>query len=353
MITKLSLSSLLYVFASIPGVSSTDEDAFRDPQCDPKAFRQLIASPGINIVSTNATPRINYNTTNPIPNIPSVKGLDFCQVQVAYTAAGRTHEVRLEVWLPLTEKAWNGRYQATGGAGFRVGMGDLYMGQAIHDGYATSSTDGGNTSPSVFDISWALKADKTIDWELLHTAFTGSIVDQIILSRAIIADYYGESPHHSYWNGCSQGGRQGYMLAQQYPHLVDGILANAPAIGLTDIVMGDFWPQIVMKEAGVWMTDCQFNFFRQKAMEACDMLDGVSDGVISDPEICDFDPLHVVGRTYYCDGEEAEVTMAMANIVRRIGEGPRTPTGGPIGNGFRPSISMVGNCETSISTNKY
>ncbi|PVH98211.1 tannase and feruloyl esterase [Periconia macrospinosa] len=322
------------------------------PPCEAKTFQDIDIGTGVTILSTEATARRNYNTTSPVPFVPSFKGLDFCQIKISYNPAGSTHEVGLEVWLPLTRAAWSGRYQATGGAAFRSGVGDLFFGQAVHDGYAVSSTDGGNRNEDFFDISWGLKDDKTIDWERLQIAYTTSIVDQILITKNIVANYYGETPRYSYWNGCSQAGRQGYMLAQQYPYLLDGILANAPAIGFTDLAMGDFWPQLVMKEAGLWMSSCQFDFFRQKAMEACDMSDGVSDGVISDPDICDFDPLHVVGKTYYCDGEEAEVTTTMANIVRKIEQGPTTPMKTPIWHGFSPSTSMETVGATKLTADK-
>lgn len=348
MTVRLILPSLVCILSAVSGVLSKDETSAQiskpDPLCDAKTFQNLNTSQGVTIVSTSATPKTNYNTTSPVPFIPSFQSLDFCQVEIVYTPADSTGstEVRVDLWLPLSRDAWNGRYQGTGGAAFRTGVGDLWFGPAIKDGYAVSSTDGGNRNENFFDLSWGLKADgKTIDWERLHTAFTSSVVEQIIISKSAVEKYYDEKPHHSYWNGCSQGGRQGYMLAQEYPDLLDGILANAPAIDATDLAMGTFWPQLVMKEAGTWMSSCQFDFFRQKAMEACDMLDGVSDGVISDPDVCDFDPLHVVGKTYYCNGEEAEVTMAMANIVSRIAEGPRTPFKGPLWHGFSPSTSMV------------
>ncbi|CAI6331693.1 unnamed protein product [Periconia digitata] len=338
-----SLTFILHLFAFISGVHG--KVSLKTPEeqialCKPQTFKHLDTSLGVNVLSTEATPQTNYNTTSPASFINAFEGLDFCRVEIVYNPPNSAHEVRVEIWLPLTAHAWSGRYQATGGASFKTGLGSLYFGQAIHDGYVVSSTDGGNRGKDFFDLSWALKADKTIDWDLLHIAFTSSVAEQIIISRSVVAKYYGESPRYSYWQGCGQAGRQGYMLAQQYPHLLDGILANAPEIHFTDLTMGEFWPQLVMKEEGIWMSECQFNFFRHKALEACDMLDGVSDGIIYDPSICDFDPLHVVGKTYYCDGEESEVTMAMANIVRRIEEGPRTSMNTPIWYGFRPTISM-------------
>ena len=54
--------------------------------------------------------------------------------------------------------------------------------------------------------------------------------DMTVLGKTVTKSYYGIPPKYSYWNGCSTGGRQGLMMAQQYPEQYDGILAACPAI---------------------------------------------------------------------------------------------------------------------------
>ncbi|KAF2250375.1 tannase and feruloyl esterase, partial [Trematosphaeria pertusa] len=307
------------------------------PVCDASTFSHPKLGSGVEVLSIAATPQVNYSTPKGHHGLPSISDLSFCRVKVHLAHAGSNDKTLVEIWLPLTHNDWNGRFQATGGGGFATGMFDSMLGPALKHGYAASSTDGGHDAGKYYDdLSWALNPDRTVNWGLLHIFATRSLAEMVIVGKSITEQFYGEKPRYSYWNGCSQGGRQGYAMAQKYPHLLDGILANAPAINLVHVAMGDYWPQIAMKEANTLMSTCELDLFRQKAMEECDMLDGVSDGIISDPDVCDFDPLHVIGKSFYCDGKEAEVTAEMADIVRKIESGPRTPFKAPIWHGLAP-----------------
>lgn len=78
-----------------------------------------------------------------------------------------------------------------------------------------------------------------------------SLNDAATLGKAVTEKYYGKAPSYSYWNGCSTGGRQGHMMAQRYPDQYDGILAAAPAIYWSQLMLQLFWPQVVMNENGM------------------------------------------------------------------------------------------------------
>lgn len=302
-----------------------------------------MARSDVEIVSVTATPQHDFTSIKGGPLQPALSGLSFCQVKTNISHQGTNDKVLIEAWLPLTHDEWNGRFQATGGAGFETGMFGGHLGQAVRDGWAAVSTNGGSGSDDmsrVKDGSWALKnsTDGTLEWNLLYNFASRSLVDQINIGKIITELYFGRAPHHSYWNGCSTGGRQGYMIAQKYPHLVDGILASAPAFNFVNLVTGEFWPQLVMKQQDTFLASCEFEYFRQKAIDQCDMLDGVHDGMIEDPEACEFDPFAVVGEETECDGKRIDITLQMATVVEHILKGPKQVTWGPIFHGISPGI---------------
>src|ERR1041384_6116097 len=86
--------------------------------------------------------------------------------------------------------------------------------------------------------------------------------------------YYGVRPAYNYWNGCSTGGRQGYLLAQELAGELDGVLATAPAIYWTRFQTAQMWGQIAMRElTGAPIAAAKLNQATASAVAACDAAD--------------------------------------------------------------------------------
>jgi hypothetical protein len=319
-------------------------------KCASSTFTKPSMGPGVEVVSISAKEQHNFTSIEGGP-FPSLSGLNFCQVQVYLSHTGANDRVLVEAWLPLTKDDWNGRFLATGGAGFITGMFGAHLGEAVLDGWAAVSTDGGHDAnmTSVPDATWFFKEDQSLDWSLLYNFASRSAVEQIVVGKSITKQYFGEKPHHSYWNGCSTGGRQGYAIAQKHPHLLDGILATAPAISFVDLCTSDFWPQLMMEQTQTFLSNCELEYFRWKAVEACDMLDGVADGIIEDPGVCDFREADLVGDTIHCDGTDVEITEAAAKLVSMIRQGPKASHGEPIWHGLEPGVRLTAVANISVS----
>src|SRR5579859_5798794 len=73
------------------------------------------------------------------PNASLFKNLPaFCRVAATLKPTGDS-DIKIEVWLPAS--GWNGKFQAVGNGGWAGVISYPAMAEALHDGYATSSTD--------------------------------------------------------------------------------------------------------------------------------------------------------------------------------------------------------------------
>ncbi|XDG07066.1 hypothetical protein ABKA04_006681 [Annulohypoxylon sp. FPYF3050] len=267
--------------------------------------------------------------------------VNFCNVTLTYTHPGQNDTIHVQVWLP--SDTWNGRLQHIGGAGWQAGLhqaGLMGMMASVGEGYATVGTDAGLGS-DVYPTNWALLSEGNVNLYLLQDLASTSLNDAAVISKSVINSFYGTPPKYSYFTGCSQGGRQGFQLAQRYPDAYDGIAASAPAFNWNQFAIQDLWPLFVMDQVGAYPPSCEIDAITNAALEACDNMDGIADGVITDPESCDFDPVTMIGATVNCTalGSERSVSAEAVEIVQRIWGGARRSDNSTIWHG--PSKGSV------------
>ncbi|TDZ59812.1 putative feruloyl esterase [Colletotrichum trifolii] len=314
--------------------------------CSPSTFTSVSLF-GAEITSVEASLVTNYSVSVPAAvrfTQPPVEviGASFCNVTVSYTHPGQGDHIIVEAWLP--QDNWNGRLQAIGGGGWVAGRSapfDIAMGGAMGDGYAAVTTDAG-LGTAQDPTSWALNSPGNVNLYNLQNLASVSLDDQAIIGKSVIKSYYGRGPEYSYWNGCSQGGRQGLMLAQRYPTAYDGIAAGAPGIYWTDFFPSMLWPQQLMHMLGEYPHPCEIDAITTAAVAACDPLDGVADGVISDVEGClsSFDPFGQVGRPSNCTPGPGEIGSAAATIVKATWRGMRNEQGAQVWPGLNPGTNL-------------
>jgi feruloyl esterase len=201
----------------------------------------------------------------------------FCRVAATLKPTDDS-DIKIEVWLPAS--GWNGKFQAVGNGGWAGVISYGALAEALHDGYAASSTDTGHVGGSG---SFALgHPEKLIDFGYR------SEHEMTVKSKAIIAAFYGSAAKMSYWNGCSTGGRQALKEAQRFPDDYDGIIAGAPANPRTHLAFAALWiAQANLKDP---IPPAKYPAIHQAVINACDALDGLKDGLIADPTRCHFDP---------------------------------------------------------------
>jgi len=213
--------------------------------------------------------------TNPT-NLPAL-----CAVILNVTTSPES-SFRFGVFLP---DEWNSRFLTVGNGGFSGGINWLDMGQGVRYGHAVVSTDNGHNS-TMGDNTWALnQPEKRQDF--CHRAVHGSVE----LGKKIVEGYYSSDIKYSYYFGGSTGGRQGLKEAQISPESFDGMVIGAPAWWTSHM---QTWTTKVATynlpvDAPNHIPASMFPILEKEVLKQCDPVDGLVDGIISRPDLCEFD----------------------------------------------------------------
>jgi feruloyl esterase len=239
----------------------------------------------------------------------------FCRVAATLTPSSDS-DIKIEVWLPA--EAWNGKFQAVGNGGWAGNISYGALAGALQEGYATASTDTGHTGgTATFAIG---HREKVIDFAYR------AVHEMAVKSKAIIAAFYDRAPRLSYWTGCSTGGRQGLMAAQRYPEDFDGIIAGAPANNQTQLCAWRIAVEAkILQQPTSVVPPAKLAVVNRAVLAACDALDGVTDGFLSDPHQCKFDPAMLLCRGGDTDNcltapQVEAVKMGYAPARKKTGE---------------------------------
>jgi feruloyl esterase len=213
-----------------------------------------------------------------IPEDPTKKLPAFCEV-VGVISPAPGSGIGVVYRLPQN---WNGKFLGLGGGGWAGNIKLDIAEPGLTRGYATAQTDGGHPGTGVRDTSWA--NDITI------TDFAFRAVHQMtVIGKSVVAKYYGRDHSRAYFHGCSTGGRQGLMEVQRYPRDYDGVIAGAPVYSLVTQTSAIVRNQAFARE-GAQLTTEQLEALNAASLQACDTKDGLKDGIVTDPRLCDFDP---------------------------------------------------------------
>lgn len=194
----------------------------------------------LNVTSAKGLPITGYLGTGGTGSIglaPSI--VDICLAALGYTHLGKGDNVNTYIGLPLNAESWNSRFLMNGGGGWVAGGEEMVL-SPVSLGYASSSTDGrhNTTTPTA---GWGLEAPGRTNWPALEDFAKVALHEAAVIGKMAIALYYHTAPRYSYWNGCSTGGRQTHMMAQNYPELFDDIVGAAPAINWDKFIVAEFW----------------------------------------------------------------------------------------------------------------
>jgi hypothetical protein len=242
---------------------------------------------------------------------------------------GKRYAIGFRLTLPDT---WNGRFLFMGGGGndgtigpavgVGVGAPDALR-PALSQGYAVVNTDGGHTGTSAADFG----TDPQARIDHAYNAFDKTAVSAV----ALVAQRYGRKPDHSYFVGCSGGGRQGMMFTQRFPAYFDGVVAHAPAMRVASgATVAAMWNTqqlnaVAPLEGGTPIlskaySNADLALVSARILDRCDALDGASDGIVQNQKACRFDP-----AVLQCSGAKDDSCLTAQQVagLHKLFDGPR------------------------------
>jgi hypothetical protein len=226
-------------------------------------------------------------------------------------------EIHFALWIPAS--GWNGKYLQLGSGGWAGAINEAGLAEPVKRGYAAAATDDGHQGG--LGATWAIGHPEKL------TDFGYRAVHETNLqSKAIIRDLFGRAPSRSYFNGCSDGGREALMEAQRYAEDFDGIVAGAPASDWSHLFTGFVWnARALMETPSSAIPPAKLPVIQKAVLAECDAADGVRDGLVEDPRACHFDP-----SVLTCKGAESPecLTAPQVEALRKIYDGPENPRTG-------------------------
>ena len=295
-----------------------------------------------------ATPGPPRGYAGPLPAYCRVDGV----INRRAGVDGKEYGIGFAIALPGN---WNHDFLMLGGGGLNGSIPPLTGGNAdggkpgLARGFAVAANDTGHKGTGGFDASFRRDQQAVLDFAYVANGRVAEVV------KLFIAEYYGQPAAHSYFMGCSTGGREGMILSQRYPMYFDGVVAGAPAMrtGLSNLATR--WArvtfnQIAPKDAsgnpitGEALSETDKKLVIDALVARCDARDGVADGMIFDVLGCDFDP-----GVPACNGPKSDSCLLPQQVdaVRKAFSGPKDSRGYQVYTRFPFDTGI--NAKTGIS----
>jgi feruloyl esterase len=275
------------------------------------------------------------NSNPAMPPLPANwKFPEYCKVHGSIHARigadNAKYAIQFELRMP---NPWNGKFLFQGGGGLdgvvqpAMGVVGFNAPPALVRGYAVASTDSGHQgfSNSIFGHEQQARLDYAYN----------AIGEVARAAKAVLSTYYGKSEEHSYFAGCSNGGREAMMAVERYPLEFDGAIAGDPGFNLSHAAIGEAWDtetfaaiaprgedgRPILSKA---FSQADLDLVRKAVLDECDGLDGVKDGEINNFKECNFNP-----GILLCGGVKTADCLSKEQVdaLRRSFSGARDSSG--------------------------
>lgn len=204
-------------------------------------------------------------------------------------------DIQFRVALPTT---WNNKAVMFGGGGFdgtipnvtgNVPAGPTDQPLPIGRGYAVYASNGGHTAGALgsLDGLFLLNEEALRNWGGEALKKTRDAATFVIKAR-----YAVDKVDKAYFAGGSTGGREALQVATRWPDDWNGIIAWYPAWNQMTAILAGHRNNRALAKPGAYPNSTKRLLVYNAAVQACDGLDGVADGLISNQTRCNaiFDP---------------------------------------------------------------
>jgi feruloyl esterase len=274
-------------------------------------------------------PPASYGIAPPPVDLPA-----FCRVRaVAHPVPGS--RIGMEVWLPLAG-AWNERFRMYGNGGYSGAMPLAQLAVGLAGGTLVAATDTGHQGDDPDFVVGLPESLTDWAWRAVH--------ETAIAAKALSAAFYGRTPRHSYFDGCSTGGHQALMSAQRFPEDFDGIVAGAPGNHRTRLNVGFLWQFVSNRRAdgapGPVLPPAKLPLATAEALRQCGSAAERAQGWLADPFTCRPDP--ALRQCQAGDGPDC-FTADQVAVLRRMYQGATNPlTGAQLYPPWLPGSESIG-----------
>jgi feruloyl esterase len=238
----------------------------------------------------------------------------FCRV-LATLKPSSDSDIKMELWMPEASR-WNGKLRGTGngglGGGATVNAGPLANGVRL--GYATAGNNTGHDGDSSYAMTHPERI-KDFGYRSAH--------EMTVASKALIKAFYDKPLQYSVMAEGGGGTIAALSAAQRYPEDYDVIAITGMSSYLSRHTFGQMWVWYAThKDAASFIPRDKYPVIHEAALNACDALDGLKDGIIGSVEGCKFDP-----AVTQCKAGDAPncLTALQVEAARKIYAGPVNP----------------------------
>lgn len=251
--------------------------------------------PGTSIgLQTNGGAVTSVELVAPSGTAPTTIG-EYCKVLgVIRPVDASAFDIRFQVNLPTT---WNSKALMYGGGGYNGSIPATTAASAANlvptdkppplgQGYVTYASDSGHQA----NAGGSRDGSFGINDEALNNFDGDALKKTHDAAFYLVNKRYGGAPSKSYFQGSSTGGREALIVIQRWPQDFDGVIAIYPAWNAATLDLQFGRLSRAFAQPGAYPNENKKKLVYDSVIAACDGLDGVQDGLVSNVNACQFNP---------------------------------------------------------------